>query len=49
MTGVMYDVCIVLDFESSIRVVGLDSSIRPLMSTILLRVRIHILRIVIFY
>jgi hypothetical protein len=47
LTTVMHGVCIVLGFESSIRVLGLDSSIRPFVWSVMLLLRMPILRIVI--
>jgi hypothetical protein len=47
MIAVMHGVCIVLGFESSIRV--LDSSIRPLVWSVMLLFRMPMLRIVILY
>ena len=41
----MHGVCVVLGFESSIRVIGLDSSIRPDVWSVLLLFRMLILRI----
>jgi hypothetical protein len=49
LTAVMHSVCIVLGFESSIRILGLDSSIRPFVWSVLLIFRMPILRIVILY
>ena len=49
LTTMMHSVCIFLGLESSIRVLGLDSSIRPFVWSVLLLFRMHILRIVILY